>query len=352
MTLQLVDSQGGGTHPLSLKAVYPPNLPDFSLTNASIATFEAARSSLHDCNSTHTSCKDRKPSEIWPTRLIDVGSAGNDCLRVVTLAQPQLYCATSHCWGNHANHLQLNRDTYTRLVSGFSFYELPRLYADFVIAARQLGVQYLWVDSLCIIQDNKDDWEYEARRMADVYQGSYCTLAATSAQNSDDSLFLKTSPLCNISYVPKGVQNWGLVYPRPGWFQNSTSATFPLHKRAWVFQETLLSPRQLHFGFGGVSFTCRQIGVEPSGEFFPPQIVQSWRDLLRTKNYKLTDVDRAKGQALWQTLVSEYSNRNLTFESDRLLALEGVVSALQQHTPLRVIAGVIVDFLPYSLIWH
>jgi hypothetical protein len=100
------------------------------------------------------------------------------------------YTALSHRWGNDPPKKEDPRHctTYGNLsarLNGFSLSELPETFQDAVRVTRELGIGYLWIDSLCIIQWNADDWKREAGRMEDVFASAYCTIAATSAVDSN-----------------------------------------------------------------------------------------------------------------------------------------------------------------------
>lgn len=94
------------------------------------------------------------------------------------------YVSLSYCWGKSlaytttTKNLELHKEN-----NGIQYDDLPKTLQDAVFLVRHLGLQYLWADCLCIVQDNKADWEHEAGRMADVYTNAYLTLAATRASS-------------------------------------------------------------------------------------------------------------------------------------------------------------------------
>jgi hypothetical protein len=137
---------------------------------------------------------------------------------------------------------------------GFDVSKLPKTFRDAVRVAQNLGIQYLWIDSLCIIQWNEEDWKSEAKRMQDVYAGAYCTIAATSADDSNAG-FLQRTPRSEYIHIQ---DNLG------GQFYLSTELddsdkdveSAPLNQRAWVLQERVLSRRTIHFSANQVYFEC------------------------------------------------------------------------------------------------
>lgn len=145
----------------------------------------------HDCNR-----HDVKSKAAMPTRLLYVGDPDPNVLRLYYPKENERvkYVALSHCWGNltekRKREFCTTNDNIKIRLNGFSFLILPKTFRDAVRVTRELGIQYLWIDSLCIIQWNPKDWEHEATRMEGVFASAYCTIAATSAVDSEAG-FLK-----------------------------------------------------------------------------------------------------------------------------------------------------------------
>lgn len=127
-----------------------------------------------------------------PTRVVFVGSDDTEPHLYITCGEHARYAALSHCWGSEdKSPPRTTHKTLNRRLSGMSFGELPKTFQDAVTITRRLGLQYLWIDSLCIIQDSQSDWEAEAANMATVYQNAYVTIAAEAASNSQEGCFFK-----------------------------------------------------------------------------------------------------------------------------------------------------------------
>lgn len=147
------------------------------------ANWHLAREWVTTCDRSH-SCRQASAALPWyPTRLLDV-SNGSIRLVITQESKPSgLYATLSHCWGT-ARFLQLNAKTIRVLKGGFLSEDLPKTFQHAVHATRMLGLQYLWIDSLCIIQgvdlEAKADWQFEAARMEDVYKNSYCNSGSPS----------------------------------------------------------------------------------------------------------------------------------------------------------------------------
>jgi hypothetical protein len=147
-----------------------------------------AREFVEDCVMRHKSC----PSELLahlPTRLIDVrmvDSQGSVSLALSEYLPNAPYAALSHCWGRK-QPLRLTTASLDRFKNTIPWSSLPETFQDAITVTRHLNLQYLWIDSLCIIQDSRTDWEIESARMASVYRGSYVTILASSSAGSEES---------------------------------------------------------------------------------------------------------------------------------------------------------------------
>lgn len=218
---------------------------------------------LSKCATLSTTCYIWHGSTQQPARLLDLGhkfsldrlkqsNQNPTTIRLVSVETPVRYIALSHCWGQlsseQTNQWLTTRDNLeSRTNIGFPTDILPATFQDAITVTRRLGERYLWIDSLCILQGDKDDWESEAKKMGDVFRGAYCTIAATSSRDSTQG-FLKRTDFSSIPWVRIPEQS------RPPVFATTFINRFeedvlygPLNSRAWVFQERALSRRIIHF---------------------------------------------------------------------------------------------------------
>ncbi|PSR81651.1 hypothetical protein BD289DRAFT_372408, partial [Coniella lustricola] len=277
-----------------------------SLSTDSDETFSKIRRWLNKCEG-HETCRVRRqgldPSWL-PTRLVKIEALGDDsildgssssgsgmkCRIVETKTDRPLgdltYITLSHRWPVDSNLVAtLSADNLEAWKVNLPLGSLSRTFRDTFRAALELNISYVWIDSLCIIQEGasaKADWEVEARMMHEVYSHARLNIYAARG-DTDGGLFTNRNPEDLI------------LRPRMN--------ISPLATRGWVFQEQLLSLANLHFGRDEVLFEC------PFGQ--------------------------GGAYSCWYTLLNEYSARQLTKLEDRLVAMSGVA----QHFKSKVLGG-------------
>ncbi|PVH67871.1 HET-domain-containing protein [Cadophora sp. DSE1049] len=232
--------------------------------------------------------------------------------------------------------LELTENTIDMLRAGISVKQLPILYQEAVVITRRLGIRYLWIDSLCIIQRQKiskdSNWLREASMMGTVYSNSYCNIAAMDAEDSLGQCFFKRQARdvrpheVIVEWHGNGPMPFYLIDERS--METGFSEDKPLSKRAWVLQEQLLAPRALLFGKTQVHWQCR---THTACETFPLGLPESREGQALLK----TSVSESPGFWLsWKTIVEAYSRRSLTFSTDKLAAIAGVASVLERKDRL------------------
>ena len=287
----------------------------------------------------------------------------------------------SHRWGQQPIRLINENFEYAKR-QGFRISRLPRTFLDAVEVALHLGVRYLWIDALCIIQDSPEDWAREVMTMADVYRGAVCNISATGALDSDGGLFCHRREDLVKPQVVKAGKAW-LEHPlciprRPGngmeknrgWFKlrsldqwSDQVAQAPLMLRGWVLQERLLAPRVLHYSSQQLYWECGELDA---CETFPDGLPTNDGVL----HYKGLDpvVDGAQRRDdmgprqlttnkydayyIWNNIITLYSQGNLTVESDKMVAIAGLAKYMQTILNDRYIAGLWERYLPSQLLWY
>jgi hypothetical protein len=220
---------------------------------------------LNSCVTCHESCKKRLVGTKMPTRLLQLMSE-DVRLCVTDTSKPRFpYMTLSHCWGS-AQFLKLTVETSQRLSEGVPLHELPQTFQEAVRVVKRFGVQFLWIDSLCIFQDSESDWQAEAATMADVYKGAFCNIAATASENSQEGLFRSRNPrdisCCVVTthYTDHANDTYHLMQfdHRHHYIDRFLYSNQPLLTRGWVVQERLLAPRVLHFGKYEAFWECHE----------------------------------------------------------------------------------------------
>lgn len=254
------------------------------------------------------------------------------------------YTALSYCWGG-TQLLTLTESSKSQLLAGIPADGLPIVLQNAALVTRQLGLEWLWVDALCIVQNSQDDWEYESSNMADYYSGALVTIAAAYSFSVDDP-FLRLEE--NALFFPvdfpfrcakEGVKT---VRVRRRVFGSINSGA--LRTRAWTLQETALSTRILHFTPTEVVWECRT-KRKPGDNH---GIMQDYND----KSLCPPTYD------IWCYMVYEYSTRALTNPSDKLPAISALASGLAHvyrstsATEQDYLSGLWREHLPLHLMWR
>lgn len=190
------------------------------------------------------------------------------------------YVALSHCWGTsqpcvtaHATS-ENSQSTLDHRKAGIQWKALPKTFQDAITLTSLLGISFIWIDSLCIIQNDKEDWATESAKMADIYENASLTLSATVSAGDSYGCFpesFSTSRSLPVS-LPEDVGTCEIAVRKPivHWDvlgQSELHARFPLMSRGWAFQERLLSRRVLHFSESELVWECRELSTCKCGGF-------------------------------------------------------------------------------------
>lgn len=317
-----------------------------------------ARDCIRACVHDHEVCGSGE--SLLPTRVIEVGNIGDETLRLYETQRGIVgqYAALSYCWGSE-QPLKTTSANIKDMVSGvLGLSQLPQTIADAVHVTRSLGVQYLWVDALCIIQDSIEDWERESEQMSTIYEKAYVVIAASSSSSVTQGFLTyqrqQRPHYFNIS-ASYGIQPTvaARANPQTG-FHSPDKKTDPLAQRAWAFQEQHMSTRCLIFSADELQWVCKKKAVcecgitgGPAHAYYHPLLLAYCADTQQDDDAR----DRLELQDIWRKAVSEYSCRKLTRPDDKLPAFSGLASRFGARMGFRYVAGLWEENIIQDLAW-
>jgi Heterokaryon incompatibility protein (HET) len=270
-----------------------------------------------------------------------------------------LYAALSYCWGT----LQPKATRTSNVIAyleGIQLSSLPQTLQDAVIVTRKLGLQYLWVDSMCIIQDSDEDKAHEIGRMERIYSNAYVTISASSSVDCTAG-FLSHREL-NKEYIKipfqtelKESTNLAIRSIRgPGDGYYGVIRSEPIESRAWTFQESFMSRRILIFSSHQLFWACGKVwgadgGNTPRFAYYQrPGVDPSVHSELVSSHHFMetpTALD-------WMQIVQLYSLRQLGDPLDKLPALSSIASYFARKLDDKYMAGLWYNCLPRMLCWR
>ncbi|KAI1169730.1 heterokaryon incompatibility protein-domain-containing protein [Nemania sp. FL0916] len=328
---------------------YIPTRPEISNEPLSERAFTFIKRCLETCIQEHSVCKQR-PSRP-PKRLIYIQDPESSSVKVIktSLNFNEPYVALSYCWGQGVC-LKATKSNIQDMMAGISRANLPSVISDAIQITATLGFRYIWVDSLCIIQDDAQDWDEESSRMCAIYEGAYITIAASSSESADVPLterHRRHEPI--IFEYRQNTSSTSRNHPAPPiarlaareecsyGFHNEDSARRPdrepLHDRGWTLQEAILSTRVVFFTPTELQWQCQ--AQQTCECLIPPPIKP---DAITTRAHIW---ERSVGQtgpaprereiyAAWDRIVERYTERLLTNPDDKLPALSGLAQLVQR----------------------
>ncbi|KAK4159554.1 heterokaryon incompatibility protein-domain-containing protein [Cladorrhinum sp. PSN259] len=304
----------------------------------------AAKRFIEKCRKEHgDECNAAPQGSFLPTRLLDVRGFQEGRCQIWksklegTEASPP-YVALSYCWGGDQPHKTTMNNLGPRTTDGFDISILPLTIREAVQFTFLLGIPYIWIDSLCIVQDDHADWAREASQMGGVYESAALTIAADNSPTASSGLFQQHSlgesvpltipgpggklfEICARRH--KGLCQY-MVSLDDSDTKNPNVKVKPLATRGWTLQERMLSSRIIHFTNRELEWECRKTFLcECQG----PQ-PKNRRSLVSTNVLYDLSTRRREFDDAWASVVENFSRRNLTYESDKLPALTGLIQRM------------------------
>ena len=340
-----------------------PTATDISGDTGSQESLSLAQSWIQKCKKEHKSCNGPAVT-LLPHRVLDLGTvSGPEDASVrlyLSTGQYAPYVCLSHCWGG-AQHITTTTATLAARQENISWNELPKTFQEVIIFSRRLKIQFIWIDSLCIIQDSETDWATQAAKMPEIYENAHVTLAATHSANSSGGCFSRAGA----EYKARGFtvedrngQTHELFMRRhvphsvlAGWhYKLEIARNYPLLSRAWVLQERLLSSRVLYFGQHELFWECKEVAACECSFVDRVKSDQSAKlghhqRLARNQNNYAELVDQ------WHSVVESYTDLNMTVEKDKFPAISGLAKRMKRMEKTQYQAGLWMDSFVADMLW-
>jgi hypothetical protein len=328
--------------------------------------------------------------------IIGKDGAGSKLCDGNLIGRPIQYATLSHCWGKQFKPTVLTLENKATFQEGLPDTSLPRTFKDAIVAARMLGLDYIWIDSLCIIQNSDDDWMNEVSQMGKVYERSTVTITATSSEDDGGGCFfsrntqdtfptrISVEPINGCSRRQKltGASQtiFDLDIPiKEHWKYDVEMA--PVNARGWVLQEVkqlapkrsvlntnntlqrFLSPRLLHFSKRQLYWECNQMLASeayPSGFCIigPGQYLEfsPWHGRLRSDlalplPLDLRGLFRETFIETWMNIIEHYTTRDISKKRDKLPAISALARKVYALRSSDYLAGIWRKDLVYELGW-
>ena len=341
--------------------------------------FNKIRSWINTCDHQHVDEHCRQKEGSLPRRVIAINQSTSDCVRLhETNGESGRYLALSHCWGNFSA-TQATTENLNELKKGTNIAHLPKSFRDVIYVAKILGVPYIWIDSLCIVQNDSVDWQIESSKMGSIFSDAYLVVVAASASNDSEG-FLKARPTVyqgislesrpgsgrkdvilrrNIPHVSRGESRISMTEDR-------------ISSRAWCMQETMLARRSIYFHESKVVWECHSsIDCEcgritwkhglrsPIAEQDPRNLMLCSSAFKRCRwslQYPIKPLSKFRSTQftydVWKFhVVPSFTQKKMTLIRDRLPALSGIASLVAQQCEDEYLAGIWRRDLKLGLLW-
>ena len=359
-------------------------------TQSSHAT-DLARRWLQDCLEAHPVCQElyNAGQSTLPTRVLDVLAFPDPTqIRLYTSnSQIAPYVCLSHCWGKEKPYVT-TLDSLKSRETAINVQDLPSTFRDAVKITRDLGFRYLWIDSLCIIQDSREDWRCESARMGRLYQKAVLTIAASGAKGDTEGCFMARSgastalwrtpmfdglnklmrggSFCatfiqrNLWHAEGGLpfQQYNAFNLLDGRLDTATESSrggiddgYYLDRRGWTLQESMLSTRWLEYMHNEIQWRCptkRACECVPEGTSLREVRPDALEGLRETPSL----TQKFNPYASWRQLIHIYSKRDLTYDRDKLPAFSGLAAEMTKYVDDKYLAGIWLNDLRNGLAWH
>ena len=307
-----------------------------------------------------------------PTRLIDVGHDASAVPRLVFSSnicktERTRYAALSYCWGDEKDaesQFKTEKASLEDRCKSLPNELMTSTLNDAIAITRAIGLRYIWIDALCIIQDDRDDWSHESSQMNLVYRHAFVTLCSLNSNSCHES-FLSRAPAVELSFqsnLRNYVKGSYLIRLRSrtgfnldGFNSDHTNYTWDLSlskwgKRCWTLQEQEMSTRLLLFGSLKMHFACARSQWTEGDEALRDRPTLGVLDQIT--RFKESRISARELYQYWDSLIDNYGRRSVTFDKDRLPAIAGLARMMGEALQDQYLAGLWKGDLLEGLMWH
>jgi hypothetical protein len=291
-----------------------------------------------------------------------VGRADGSCKIKfqVTNRQRGAWVVLSHCWGTSAEYTTTTANLGDHR-KAISFEGLPRKVQDAITVTRKLGYEFLWIDLLCIIQDDHADWVAESAPMHQYYKNAVVTIAADVARGDYEGFLASERETGSFDPdLDHPQENLDHLHIRPMTFCPDFKADTLLSKRAWTLQEYILSSRTLHYTKEQLVWEC-QACKYTEGNISEREVLDGYDNAARKRFFFVPRHGEDSQRALyafdpfgvmhrWYSLVESFMRREITFENDALPAISAIAREIRKLSGHTYVAGIWIEDLR-GLLW-
>jgi len=328
---------------------------DRVLDVAAPSSYQLALECLDHCARFHEQCP--KPmAATLPDRVIDCSTPENPKIVLTNGNMQGLYVTLSYIWGG-PQPTSSTQNIEMHVTQGLKMKDFPNTIREAVSATHRLGLRYLWIDALCILQDSMKDKIRQIGMMGSIYQNSYVTIIAACGNNVNEGFLHQSRPQkipdARIPYIcPDGKIGSVWIAEAQDHRPNDCSRSYyddlePINYRGWCLQERLLSSRCLIYASHTLQYDCQAETVNIGQALCERGTISR----LPSITFPASPSDQMRARRAWISTIWDYSSRNLTVSADKLVAFAGVAECFQRFFSSSYLAGLWENSLLLDLLW-
>lgn len=332
-------------------------MDDFGDGAGSEASVTMMKKWIDRCSTTHDHGLPKR--DFKPSRLIRLAKYEMEVAQLYSPTSPVRFAALSYRWGADSESMTLGRNIVERY-GHLEISSLPKTLQDAIIVTRRLGLEYIWIDRICIVQDDPEDWTEQASLMAKIYASAHVVLSATATRDCSDGFLRQRAEPLALRYKRHDgevLELRAIKIDSHSCDRRSLKTDYELFKRGWCFQERLLARRIIHFLPNEILFECQaelecQCGTAGQGHIANNDTGDGQGSRCLAKLQAAQKIEGLNFGWSWMALLWEYSKMKLTRGEDSLPALSGLAACMGHLKPGKYIAGLWEHDIAIQLGWR